>query len=103
MIILIRLRGGFTSDDVLLAFLVGSKCAWCGGRKTCGAAVTHEIALVEEFDEGVFAVAGDGAGIANCSWSIGFRVVGWRCVAGKAGEEELAQRSKILCAGVDFL
>lgn len=60
------------------------------GRHTSRAAVADEIALVEQFDQGVLAMACDGAGVAHCS---GVVIVirargGW--IASQAGEKVLA-------------
>lgn len=63
LVALRRLLSGHTS--FLASRGVHAQGAWCGFGEARGSAVADEVALVEELDEGVFAVAGDGAGVAD--------------------------------------
>ncbi len=61
---------------------VFAQCAWRCSRHTSGTAIADETAFVEKFDEGVFAVASDGARIADrgrCIRIIGFVGNGVTC------------------------
>ncbi len=63
-----------------------------------GAAVTGEVSLVENFDEGMLAMALDRTGVADASRLV--RIVGicTRGLAGEAGEDGLSQGTKGLSA-----
>ena len=65
---------------------------------SCGSAVADKVATGEELDESMFAVAGDGAGVADAG-----QRCAWRWVAGQAGEDALAERAERTGAGVELL
>jgi hypothetical protein len=77
-------------DTLTAGLWVFAQCAWGCSRHTSRTAIADEAALIEKFDEGVFAVTGDGARITDCGRSI--RVVGvvGNGVACQASEKALA-------------
>jgi hypothetical protein len=83
--------------------LVQAQCAWARGRDALGSAVAGKVSLLEDLDEGVLAVALDGACIADAG---GRPVIAGLCGSGiacQAGEYGLSQRAEDLGAGFDAL
>jgi hypothetical protein len=68
MIVLVASSGLFSSHATLLSSLgTDAQGAWCFLGQARSSAVTNKVALIEELDERVFAVARDGAGVADGS------------------------------------
>lgn len=62
IVIVFVIRRGLLGVDTLTAGLrVFAQCAGGCSRHTSRTAIANEAALIEKFDEGVFAVTGDGA------------------------------------------
>jgi hypothetical protein len=80
-----------------------TECTGRGRREARCSAVTDEVALVEQLHQGVFAVAGDGAGVADGGGGILIVRVLRRGVACLAREEVLAQRAEGVGARVEGL
>lgn len=58
LIVLVATSWFFLSDATLLAVRrIQAQCAWCRLRQARGATVTDKVALVEELDKCVLAVA----------------------------------------------
>jgi hypothetical protein len=104
LIVLVSCRGLFRVNVSLRTGLsVDAQSTGRRGGQAGGSTVTDEVPLVEEFDEGVFTMAGDGAGIADagrCVWS-GW--IGGRRIAGETGEKTLAQSAERASTGVELL
>lgn len=82
---------------------VGTQCTRCCRGNARSAAIAGEVSLLEDLDEGVFAVALDGTGVADARGNpflCGRR--GGR-VACQACEDILSQGPKDLGAGIDTL
>lgn len=75
--------------------------ARCGIAR--GTAIAGEVALVENLNEGVLAVAGNRTGIADASRVIGIGKLLGRWVAGEAGKDTLAEGAQRLGAVFDTL
>lgn len=74
-----------------LGFLVEAQGAWAGRWDSRRAAVACEVSLLEDFDEGMFAMTLDRAGVAHASRSpfiVGRHGGGIAC---QASEDGLAQ------------
>ena len=82
---------------------VEAQVARAGRGKARSAAVAGKVALGEDLDEGVLAVALDRAGVADAGGIVGIRGVRGRGVAGQAGEDALAERAEGLRAVLDAL
>lgn len=95
MVIYIRCSGVLSPHLALRArLLIQAQRAWRVGSDACGATIADKVALVEELDQCVFAVAGDGARVADAGCFIRFSGVRWRRVAGQTGVELLTERSE---------
>lgn len=84
-------------------FVIGAEIARARGGYPRGSAVAGEVALLEDLDQGVLAVALDGARIAHASGRPRIRWRRWRRVARQAGKDVLAKGAKDFGAGVNTL
>lgn len=82
---------------------VQAQAAWTRRGIPRGATVAGEVALVEYLDKGVFAVAGDRAGIANARRVVRIVKLLRRRVASKAGKNALAKGAQWLSTVLDAL
>ncbi len=105
VLVVLVLRAGFLRMDSSFGVGLGvdAQAAWGGFREACGAAVAGEIALGEDLNEGMLAVALDRACVAYSGGIVRVLGIRRRRVAGKAGEDGLAQWTERLCAVLDAL
>jgi hypothetical protein len=90
-------RGGLLGVNAFTTGLrVFAQCAGRCSRHASRTAIANEAALIEKFDESMFAVAGDRARITDRGGSI--RVIGvvGNGVTGQTSEEALAQWSEVM-------
>lgn len=85
LVVLVAFRSFFACD---VSFLAGLRVQAQSAGRILGhagcTAVADEIALVEQFDKGVFAVAGYRARVADACWCMDLSIAGGRRTARKA-------------------
>lgn len=101
LVVRIGLLGVHTTLEV--RFGIGAQDAGARGGDAVGSTVACEVALLEDLDEGVLAVALDGARVADAGRGPCVGVGrGWR-VARQAREDVLSQGTEDICAAVNAL
>jgi hypothetical protein len=100
-IVHVGLFGVYSTSSV--GCLVQTKGAWACGRNTLGTTIACEVALLEDLDEVMLAVALNGASIAYTGGCPVVALFGRRRIASQACEDSLSQRSEDFGACVDTL
>ena len=80
-----------------------TECTGRGRREARRSAVTDKVALVEQFDQRVLAMANNGAGVAHGSGPVIITGVGGGWIASQTGKEILSQWTEVMSAGVEGL
>jgi hypothetical protein len=104
LVVLVVEVGGLGVDTALgIRGAADAKGAWLIRCESRGATVACKVALLEDLNQFVLAVALDGARIADTGRIIGWICIGGRRVACEAGKNVLSKGAKLLGTILDAL
>lgn len=104
LVVFVGFRGLLSRYVALLAGLrVQPERAWRCFWHTSSTAIAYEVALVEQFNEGMFSVARDGTRVAYCCGRIAVGGSRRRQIAGQTGIQALTQGTEVARACIELL